>query len=93
MKKIIDLNGTLVELSKIKGITEYSNFYDDAQPNLPPFHLRIELQNRKEYILNPKTEKWELHDVIDYIIVPQVEYDCHKNYKMMRENWEDALNE
>ncbi len=91
MKHIIDLNGTAVELKKIKGITEYWNYYIDSEPNLPPYHLKIELQNRKEYIFNPKSEEWEVHDINDYIIVPQDEYSLNKNYRLVKGKWEDAL--
>lgn len=53
----------------------------------------MELQNRKDYIFNPETTDWELHDLNDVILIefPSFEY-VYKSFNQMKEIWEEAIN-
>lgn len=92
MKKIINLNGTLVELNKIKGIVINEEGYSDIK--LKSNFIKIELQNRKEYVFNPSEDEWELHDFNDEILIefPNYEY-VYESFIQIKTVWEEALNE
>ena len=91
MKKVINLNGTLVELNKIKGIVINDEGYFNIK--LSSNFIKVELQNRKEYIFNPESNEWELHDLNDEILIefPNSDYACTK-FEQMKEIWEEAIN-
>jgi hypothetical protein len=92
MKKVINLNGTLVELNKIKGVSINDECFSSIK--LKSNYLKIELQNRKEYIINPETNNWELHDINDEILIeyPNSEH-AEKNFFRIKTIWENAINE
>ncbi len=91
MKKVINLNGTLVELNKIKGISINDEGFFDIK--LKSNYIKVELQNRKEYIFNPETTDWELHDMNDVILIefPSSDY-VYKSFDEMKDIWEAAIN-
>jgi len=92
MKKVINLNGTVVELDKIKGISINEEGFFDIK--LKSNFIKVELQNRKEYVFNPETNEWELHDFNDEILIeyPSSDY-VYKSFEQMKEIWEEAINE
>lgn len=92
MKKVINLNGTLVELNKIKGICMNEDGFFDIK--LKSTFIKVELQNRKEYIFNPETSEWELHDFNDEILIefPSADY-VYASFVQMKETWEEAINQ
>lgn len=92
MRKIINLGGTLVELDKVKGISINEDGYFDSK--LKSNFIKIELLNRKEYILNPETSDWELHDLNDEILLEFPDSDVvFQKYTEIKEAWEEAINE
>ena len=92
MKKIINLNGTYVELDKIKGISMNEEGYFDIK--LKSNFIKVELQNRKEYIYNPAENEWELHDVTNEILIeyPTSNY-AYESIVKIKQIWEDAINQ
>lgn len=92
MKKIINLNGTLVELSRIKGICINSEGFTEIK--LAPNQIKILLSGRKEYIYNPERRAYELIYIEDEIIIeyPNTEY-AYSNFLGLMEIWETTLNQ
>lgn len=91
MKKIISLGGSLVELDKVKGVSINEDGYYDSK--LESNYIKIELLNRKEYILNPETLDWELHDLNDEILIEFPDSDSvAEKYLQIKEVWEEAIN-
>lgn len=91
MKKIINLNGTLVELAKVKSITINGEGFSDIK--LKPNFIKIQLSNRKDYLYNPESKAYELIDVEDEILIeyPNIEY-AYNSFLSLKEVWEEAVN-
>ncbi|MHA3788009.1 hypothetical protein ACX0HA_07350 [Flavobacterium hauense] len=91
MKKIINLNGTLVELAKVKSITINGEGFFDVK--LKPNFIKIQLSNRKDYLYNPESKAYELIDVEDEILIeyPNSEY-AYNSFLSLKEVWEEAVN-
>lgn len=91
MKKIINLNGTLVELSRVKSISINGEGFFDVK--LQPNFIKIQLYNRKEYIYNPDKREHEFIDIEDEILIeyPNAEY-AYNNFLGLKEVWEQAIN-
>ena len=90
MKKLINFNGTLVELAKIKGLVVNDEGFFDIK--LKSKFIKIELINRKEFLLNPESEEWELHDMNDEILIEFPDSDTAiKHFLVYQQIWEDAL--
>ena len=92
MKKIINLNGTLVELDKIKGVVINEEGFFDIK--LKYNFIKIELASRKEFIKNPESNEWELHDIKDEILIeyPDAEH-VYKHFVQIKKIWENAIND
>lgn len=86
MTKIINLNGILIDLQRVKAI--FHNDYEDCNK------LRIILNNRKDYVWNPNNENWELEEISDdfYIEFPNNDIAV-ENYKEMKRLWEINVEE
>lgn len=90
IKKLINFGGNLVELAKIKGILVNDECFSDIK--LKSKFIKIELINRKEFIMNPESEEWELHDMNDEILIEFPDSDTAVTHFMMYQQiWEDAL--
>ncbi len=91
MKKIVNLNGTLVELGRVKSITINAEGFSDVK--LKPNFIKILLSNRKEYLYNPEKRVHELIDVEDEILIeyPNIEY-AYNSFLSLKEVWEEAVN-
>ena len=65
MSKIVNFNGTLVDLSRLKAI-KINEFYDiKPASNI----LTFELDKKSEYIFNPNEKNWELRKTENNILV------------------------
>lgn len=91
MKKIINLNGTLVELAKVKSITINGEGFSELK--LKPNFIKIQLSNRKDFLYNPEIKTYELIDVEDEILIeyPNIEY-AYNSFLSLKEIWEEAIN-
>lgn len=90
MKKIINLNGNIVELEKIKAISH--NGYHHVKPDTN--QLKIEFKTRKEYVFNPGSKEFELKTFDDTLLVDYPDHDTAvDNYLEIMEIWEEALQE
>jgi len=91
MKKIINLNGTLVELAKVKSITINGEGFSELK--LKPNFIKIQLSNRKDFLYNPESKTYELVDVEDEILIeyPNIEY-AYNSFLSLKEVWEEAIN-
>lgn len=90
MNKIINLNGNVVELDKIKGISH--NGYHHVKPET--HQVKIEFKTRKEYVFNPGSKEWEMEDFNDVLIIDYPNYDTAvENFYEIMQIWEDALQE
>jgi hypothetical protein len=91
MKKIINLNGTLVELAKVKSITINGEGFSELK--LKPNFIKIQLSNRKDFLYNPESKTYELIDVEDEILIeyPNIEY-AYNSFLSLKEIWEEAIN-
>ena len=91
MKKIINLNGTLVELAKVKSITINGEGFSELK--LKPNFIKIQLSNRKDFLFNPEKKTYELIDVEDEILIeyPNIEY-AYNSFLSLKEVWEEAIN-
>ena len=91
MKKIINLNGTLVELSKVKSITVNGEGFTNIR--LQPNFIKIQLETRKDYIFNPEKRIHELIDVENEVLIeyPNAEY-AYNSFMSLKEVWEEAVN-
>lgn len=91
MKKIINLNGTLVELAKVKSITINGEGFSELK--LKPNFIKIQLSNRKDFLYNPESKTYELIDVEDEILIeyPNIEY-AYNSFLSLKEVWEEAIN-
>lgn len=82
MNRIINLNGVLIELEKVKAI-----IHNDSNV------IRIELKKRKEYIFNPNTDKWEIQEYNDSTNIEFPNSDTAvDNYLDLKRIWESELN-
>jgi len=91
MKKIINLNGTLVELGKVTSISINGEGFTNVK--LKPNFIKIQLASRKEFILNPERRQFELIDIDDEILIeyPNAEF-AYNNFLSLKEVWEEAVN-
>jgi hypothetical protein len=91
MKKIINLNGTLVELARIKSININGEGFTNIK--LQPNFIKIQLTGRKEYVLNPERRQYELIDMEDEVLLeyPNAEF-AYNNFLSLKEVWEEAVN-
>ncbi len=86
MERIVNLNGTLIEIDRLKGVIH--NDYENT--NLVKFVLNL----KKEYIYNPNTKEYEIQDFNDEIIVDFSSSDiAGKNYFEIKNIWEEYLEE
>jgi hypothetical protein len=84
MSIIINLNGVMIELSRVKAIIHC----DSTKSN----SLKIELNKRKEYIFNPNIEKWEIQEYNDVINIEFPYNDIAvENYLELLNIWESEL--
>ncbi len=84
MSKIINLNGVLIELKRIKAIIH--NDYELSN------YLKIEMNKRKEYIYNPNVEEWEIQEYNDIVNVEFPNQDIAvENYRELKNIWESEL--
>lgn len=84
MDRIINLNGVLIELKRVKAII-HSDFEKSNS-------LKIELNKRKEYIFNPNIEKWEIQEYNDFVNVEFPDSDIAvENYRDLMNIWESEL--
>ena len=84
MNRIINLNGVMVELSRLKAII-HSDFTKSNS-------LKIELNKRKEYIFNPNIEKWEIQEYNDIVNIEFPDSDIAvENYRELMNIWESEL--
>ncbi|MDV6168463.1 hypothetical protein R1T16_08485 [Flavobacterium sp. DG1-102-2] len=91
MKKIINLNGTLVELNRVKSICINGEGFTGLK--LAPNQIKILLSGKKEYVLNPEKRSYELIDIEDEILIeyPNAEF-AYSNFLSLKEVWEEAIN-
>lgn len=69
MKTIITVDGITIDYSKVIGI-ELENRYFSGQTQ-----IRVIFGTRKEYIYNPESGEYELHDITDEAHFPYPEYE------------------
>lgn len=90
MNKIINLDGTLIELEKVKAILINEEGYFDIK--LKSKFIKIILQNRKEYIFNPIINDFELIDISDeFLIEFPTDGDALRKFYKMQETWNESL--
>ena len=90
MKKLINFNGTLVELKKIKGLVINDEGFFDIK--LKSNFIKIELINRKEFLLNPESNDWELHEMNDEILIEFPDRDrAITHFLEYQQIWEESL--
>ncbi|MFD2601022.1 hypothetical protein [Flavobacterium suzhouense] len=91
MKKIINLNGTLVELSKVKSITVNAEGFTNIK--LQPNFIKIQLESKKEYVYNPEKRIHELIDVENEVLIeyPNAEF-AYNSFLSLKDVWEEAVN-
>lgn len=84
MNKIINLNGVLIELKRVKAII-HSDF---KKSNF----LKIEMNKRKEYVFNPNIEIWEIQEFNDFVNIEFPDNDIAvENYRQLMNIWESEL--
>ncbi|HBK70256.1 MAG TPA: hypothetical protein DDZ39_01135 [Flavobacteriaceae bacterium] len=84
MGKTINLNGILIEFDRIKAII-HNDFIDNE-------FLKIELNKRKEYVFNPNTDKWEIQEFDDEILIEFPDNDIAiTEYLDLKKIWEKEL--
>lgn len=80
MSKIINLNGVMVDLRRVKSIIHN----DNKNPNV----IKIEFNKRKEYVFNPNIDKWEVQEYNDQVIIDFLDSDIAvENYFQMMSIW------
>ena len=90
MNKILNLNGTLVELNKLSAIIINDEGYFDIK--LKSNQIKFILKNRKEYIYNPSEQEYELIEITDDFIVEFPNSDeAVRNIILLKNIWEDAI--
>lgn len=77
---IITNGGITLDLSRIKAFQ-----IDTWSPNNKSHILRIEFNNRFEYIFNPENETYEKTLIQDYLEHPYADYSTAEAY---RDEWE-----
>ena len=91
MKKaqLLTHGGITLDLSRIKSL-----HIDTWNPNKRSHILRIELDSRYEYILNPEIDEYEKVLISDFIEHPYGDYATAEAYRNEWQGyWEDFLNE
>lgn len=84
MNRIINLNGVLIELNRVKAII-HSDFEKSNS-------LKIELNKRKEYLYNPNIKKWEIQEYNDSVKIDFPDSDTAvENYRDLMKIWESEL--
>ena len=82
MNTIITIDGITIDYSKVIGI-EHENLHSDG-----PNQIRVIFGTRKEYIFNPETECYELHEITDEAHFPFPEYELAQGVlQEMTETW------
>lgn len=81
MSKIVNLNGVMIDLHRIKAI--FHNDYEDCKK------LRIIMNNRKEYVFNPNNEEWVLEEISEDFFIEFPDNDIAvENYIQMQNVWQ-----
>lgn len=87
--KITTHGGITLDLSRIK-----SFHIDTWSPNNRSHILRIEFNNRYDFVFNPETEAYEKMLVQDYLEHPYADYSTVEVYRDEWEGiWQDYLND
>ncbi|EDM44939.1 hypothetical protein SCB49_02424 [unidentified eubacterium SCB49] len=87
--KLIALNNTVVELSRIKAIS-LNGYRDLGETN----RIKVELNTRNEYLYNPDLEIYKLIQNEEVIYIEHPNYETAKQHLLeMMEMWEESLRE
>jgi hypothetical protein len=84
MSKIINLNGVLIDIQRLKAIIH--NDHNDCR------RLKFVMNNRKEYVWNPDDEKWELEEINEdfYLEFPNNDIAV-ETYLEMNKTWQENM--
>lgn len=84
MSKIINLNGVLIEIDRLKAIIH--DDYNDANK------LKFVFNLKKEYIFNPNIDEYEIHEFNDEIDIEFPDNNTAvNNYFDIKNIWEEHL--